>query len=87
MLKGKVDDGIKQVPARNNFFDRLFDIPIEGEAKMGMLKKIFRIDGTGADRVRFIQFVANVFLLSPVKVKNSHVGDIFQRETRKVSTE
>lgn len=38
MLKGKTDDGIKQVPAGNNLFDGLFNIPIERETEFGLFE-------------------------------------------------
>ena len=48
-LKGKTDNGVKQVPAGNNLFDRLFDIPTERETELGLCKQILRLDGAGAD--------------------------------------
>lgn len=51
MFKGKVDDGIEQVTAGNHLFDRLFDIPIERQAKLRLFEQIFRVDSAGADGV------------------------------------
>src|SRR5260370_31487223 len=52
MLKRKTDDGIKQVRAGNNLFDRLFNIPIERETENRLFEKIFCVDSAGANGVR-----------------------------------
>jgi hypothetical protein len=42
MLKGKADDGVKQVRAGHNLFDRLSDIPAERETEFRLFEQIFR---------------------------------------------
>ena len=87
MLKGKTNDRIKQIRAGNNLSDRLFNIPIERETETRLFEKIFCIESAGANGVRSGYFVTNSFLLSSVIVKNGHVRDVLERETRKVSAE
>ena len=87
VLKGKTDDRIKQVPAGNYLLNRLFDVPTERQTELGLSEQIFRVEGASADRISPVQFVANWLLLSSVIVKNRHVRDVLESETRKVSTE
>ena len=51
MLKGKADDGLKQVRAGKDLFDRLFNIPIERETELRLFEEIFGVESAGANGV------------------------------------